>query len=239
MKLELFRTKNNKVLYILAGVILACFILSWILLTGLNKNEYPSYRAYLHTTYTVFTQFGFMMFSFLFVYTIAKDYSDGNILFYKLLGDNSLTYFLKKIVVLAVQTLCTLAILLIIVSTYYDDFSAFFQSLYLYFSVVLQHMLIISVISMYCKTSTISLASSIGLWLVTIISTAMFDSLKNIAFFDASSNFYVNVTRYFQSTESFMSMTDNFHVISYITIILLISLVGAVMANKIWLKHGV
>jgi len=239
MKLELLRTKNNKLLYILASVICACFVFSWILLVGFNKVEHPAYREYLYTTYTVFTQFGFVMFSFLFSYMITKDYNDRNILFYKLLGDNSLTYFLKKIVVLALQILCTIAILLLTVSMIFNDFSAFFQSLYLYFAVIVQYMLIVSIISMYGKTSTASIASTIAFWLVTIILSAMFDALKAIAFFDASSSLYAHVTSYFQSTTAFMSLTDNFHVGLYVGILLFISLLAALGAKKLWLKNGV
>lgn len=48
---------------ILIAIIVAIFAMGWILPIGIDKVTRLSYREYLFSTYTVFTQFGFLMFS--------------------------------------------------------------------------------------------------------------------------------------------------------------------------------
>lgn len=57
---------------ILIAIIVAIFAMGWILPIGIDKVTRLSYREYLFSTYTVFTQFGFLMFSFLVSFFINK-----------------------------------------------------------------------------------------------------------------------------------------------------------------------
>jgi len=238
MKLELVRTKNNKLFYILASVIFFCFVLSWILLVGLDKVEHVAYREYLHSTYTVFTQFGFLMFSFLVSHTITKDYNNRNILFYNLLGEDSLTYFLKKVAVLTIQSFCLITVCLVGVCVIFNDFSAFFQALYLYCIVMLQYILLISLITLYAKSSIISIGCTIAFWLGSIGLIMVGGVFSYVGFFDASNSFYASVTSYFKSFETFLPLIDNLYAALHVGIIFFIALIGAFMAKKVWLKHG-
>lgn len=81
---------------ILIAIIVAIFAMGWILPIGIDKVTKLSYREYLFSTYTVFTQFGFLMFSFLVSFFINKEYSGKTILFYRMMNTNSLTFYKKK-----------------------------------------------------------------------------------------------------------------------------------------------
>ena len=69
------KTISNKIMIILIAIIVAIFAMGWILPIGIDKVTRLSYREYLFSTYTVFTQFGFLMFSFLVSFFINKEYS--------------------------------------------------------------------------------------------------------------------------------------------------------------------
>ena len=55
--LELKKTISNKIMIILIAIIVAIFAMGWILPIGIDKVTRLSYREYLFSTYTVFTQF--------------------------------------------------------------------------------------------------------------------------------------------------------------------------------------
>lgn len=54
--LELKKTISNKIMIILIAIIVAIFAMGWILPIGIDKVTRLSYREYLFSTYTVFTQ---------------------------------------------------------------------------------------------------------------------------------------------------------------------------------------
>lgn len=239
MRLEFTRTKNNKVVYILGSLIFVCFILAWILPIGIDKVTVLPYREYLFSLYTVFTQFGFLIFSFIFSYSVTKDYTEKNILFYKLMGTNSFSYFLKKSAIFCIESSIILTLLITLICIFYQDFSAFFQILYLIEMILIQYILIINVISIYGKTPVISVAICIGVWLVSIICVGFGSPWNLFAFFDASNNFYDVVRKYLLSNNSFLDMSYNLQVTIFILILTSITLLGARFAQKEWLKSGV
>lgn len=117
---------------ILIAIIVAIFAMGWILPMGIDKVTRLSYREYLFSTYTVFTQFGFLMFSFLVSFFINKEYSGKTILFYRMMNTNSLTFYIKKVLTLTVETLGSILVLLFIVSFIFMDFSVILQMFFYY-----------------------------------------------------------------------------------------------------------
>lgn len=130
--LELKKTISNKIMIILIAIIVAIFAMGWILPMGIDKVTRLSYREYLFSTYTVFTQFGFLMFSFLVSFFINKEYSGKTILFYRMMNTNSLTFYIKKVLTLTVETLGSILVLLFIVSFIFIDFSVILQMFFYY-----------------------------------------------------------------------------------------------------------
>ena len=166
--------------------------MGWILPIGIDKVTRLSYREYLFSTYTVFTQFGFLMFSFLVSFFINKEYQK-TILFYRMMNTNSLTFYIKSF------------------DTYGRDprqysSSVIYRFLYFYgFSVILQmfllsmisiqYILIVALISFYLLTFFYLsvLAYSIGLqqyFLLQLVDFYVF------TIFDASNELYLNVQNF-------------------------------------------
>ena len=70
--------KNRYFIYYLATVII-CFVLGYVLLVSLDKISNPSLEELFISIYTVFTQFGMLIFSVLTIQTFATDYKAKNI----------------------------------------------------------------------------------------------------------------------------------------------------------------
>ena len=132
---------------ILIAIIVAIFAMGWILPIGIDKVTRLSYREYLFSTYTVFTQFGFLMFSFLVSFFINKEYSGKTILFYRMMNTNSLTFYIKKVLTLTVETLGSILVLLFIVSFIFMDFSVILQMFFLLSMISIQYILIVALIT--------------------------------------------------------------------------------------------
>lgn len=100
LKMEFIKSFRNKtLLYIFSSVILS-YILGYILPVGIDKVSKLSIGDFYFSTYTVFTQFGFLLFGFVIVYFFNKDYADKTILFSFFSGINSLKFLFTKVTVL-------------------------------------------------------------------------------------------------------------------------------------------
>ncbi|MEC0304983.1 peptide ABC transporter permease, partial [Terribacillus saccharophilus] len=88
MKFEFKKSINNKVIIILGAMFLFLFLLGYYLPVGIDKVSDVTYDIFFFSSYTVATEFGFMLFSFVIAYFINREYTNKNILFYKLIGDN-------------------------------------------------------------------------------------------------------------------------------------------------------
>lgn len=76
-----------------------CFFLGYFLLASLDKITHPSVQELYNSIYTVYTEFGMLIFPVLILQTFSSDYKNKNILFYKLLGYNWLRYFSGKLLI--------------------------------------------------------------------------------------------------------------------------------------------
>lgn len=84
---------------------------------SLDKITHPSVQELYNSIYTVYTEFGMLIFPVLILQTFSGDYKNKNILFYKLMGYNWLRYFLEKLLINFLFISIPTIIGLIIVST--------------------------------------------------------------------------------------------------------------------------
>lgn len=133
MKLEFKKSISNKVIIILGAMFVFLFLLGYFLLVGIDKVSNVTPEMFFFSSYTVATQFGLMLFSFVIAFFINREYSNKNILFYKLIGENIYTFFYKKIAVLFLECFAFIALGLLIISLMYHDFSHFALLLFFIF----------------------------------------------------------------------------------------------------------
>lgn len=237
--MELKRTISNKIMIILVAIIVAMFTMGWILPVGIDKVTSLSYREYLFSTYTVFTQFGFLMFAFLVAFFINKEYSGKTIMFYRMMNNNSLTFYVKKVLTLIIETVVIIFILLITVSFIFVDFSAFLQMLILLSMIATQYILIVALISFLSANVLLSIGFSILYWITTVIFVAIGGIFRFFAIFDASNKLYVNVQNFLEGSSKSLSLENNMLIILYVMVLAIIGLIVSGINNKRWLKLGI
>lgn len=236
--MELKRTISNKIVFVLLAVILATFLMGWILPVGIDKVSSLSYREYLFSTYTVFTQFGFLMFAFLVAFFINKEYSGKTILFYRMMNDNSLTFYSKKVLTLVIETVGIIFSILLMISVFFKEFSVFLQMFYLFSMVAIQYILIVALISLLMTNVLLSIGFSLLYWIITVVFVSIGGVLRFFAIFDASNDLYGRVGSFLESTDVFLGIGDNQTIFIYISVITIISIVIVKLNNKRWLELG-
>lgn len=240
MKLELKKSISNKVIIILGCMFLFLFLLGYFLLVGIDKISNVTYVEFVFSSYTVSTQFGFLLFSFVIAYFINKEYTNKTILFYKLIGENIFTFFYKKVLVLFIECFIFIALGLVIISLIYHDFSHFFLLLFLFSAVLLQYILIVGTISLLCPNILMSIGISVVYWLTTVILVAVNEQLFGIlAPFDASNVMYPRIDEVIQSSDLTLASTDITYIVLYLLSIITINLILLSFMKKRWIKMGI
>lgn len=240
MNLELKKSMNNKVIIILGSTFVFLFLLGYFLPVGLDKVSNVTYSNFFLSSYTVSTQFGFLLFSFIIAFFINREYSNKNILFYKLIGENIYSFFYKKAAVLFVECFMIIVFGLLIISLLYHDFSHSLLLLFLFSAVILQYILIIGTISMLSPNILISIGVSIGYWITSVILVAISNKAFGfIAPFDQSNTMYPKIEKVLQSNSSTLGSHEFLYILVYIVSIIIINLVILSLSKSRWLKMGI
>jgi putative peptide transport system permease protein len=240
MKFEFKKSISNKVLPILGALFLFLFLLGYFLPVGIDKVGNVTYEIFFFSSYTVATEFGFMLFSFVIAFFISKEYSNKNILFYKLMGENIYTFFYKKIFVIFIECFAFIALGLLIISFVYSDFSHFALLLFLFSAVLLQYVLIIGTISIVCSNILISIGVSIVYWITSVILVAINkDIFGFVAPFEASNSLYPRIEKVLQSDNMTLGGYDILTVVMYIISIIIINVIILSLSRNRWLKMGI
>ncbi|MHA2530877.1 peptide ABC transporter permease [Enterococcus faecalis] len=173
MKLEFKKSISNKILLTLGILFIFLFLLGYFLPVGIDKAKHLSYSQYFFSAYTVATEFGFLLFSFIIAYFINKEYSNKNTLFYKLIGENIFSFFYKKALVLFVECFIFIFLGITIISLVFSNFSHYLLLLILFSLVILQYILIVGTISLISPNVLVSIGISIIYWIGSIILVAI------------------------------------------------------------------
>ncbi|WP_192978796.1 peptide ABC transporter permease [Staphylococcus equorum] len=239
MLLEFKKSISNKIILTLGILFIFVFLLGYFLPVGIDKVSNLTYGQYFFSTYTVATEFGFLLFSFIIAYFINKEYSNKNTLFYKLLGDNVFKFFYKKAAILFIESLIFLTIGLTIISAVFSNFSHFLLLLTLFSLVLLQYILIIGTISVLSPNVLISIGISIIYWIGSIILVAINKTIFGIiAPFEASNNIYPLVEQVLNGNKAFLPTNQILTIFIFFLILFVVNFILLIFAKKRWLKLG-
>ncbi|CCI59383.1 putative uncharacterized protein [Staphylococcus equorum subsp. equorum Mu2] len=239
MLLEFKKSISNKIILTLGILFIFVFLLGYFLPVGIDKVSNLTYGQYFFSTYTVATEFGFLLFSFIIAYFINKEYSNKNTLFYKLLGDNVFKFFYKKAAILFIESLIILTIGLTIISAVFSNFSHFLLLLTLFSLVLLQYILIIGTISVLSPNVLISIGISIIYWIGSIILVAINKTIFGIiAPFEASNNIYPLVEQVLNGNKAFLPANQILTIFIFFLILFVVNFILLIFAKKRWLKLG-
>lgn len=236
IKLEIKRSINNKsFLFCLLTVVLS-FILGYILLVSMDKIENVTINQLFFSVYTVFTQFGTMIFSIVIIYSINSDYKEKNILFYKSMGISAQKYFLMKLLVMIFWFSIAVLIAILGVCILYGDINKF-PIMFNYFeNVILYIILITSLFSFLFENMIGAFCVNFSVWIFSIVLLTVFPKLKFIAFFDAANEVYKNLDKFL--------ITENYAYVSYdlwkynLLMFIIVFILVNIFSNR-WIKNGI
>ncbi|MCD8875115.1 peptide ABC transporter permease [Mammaliicoccus sciuri] len=240
MNLEFKKSFSNKIILTLGVLFIFLFSLGYFLPVGIDNVKHLTYGQYFFSAYTVSTEFGFLLFSFIIAYFINKEYTNKTILFYKLIGENVFSFFYKKVAILFIESLLFVFIAITIISFVFSDFTHYFMLLMLFSLVILQYILIVGTISMISPNILISIGISIVYWIGSIMLVAINKNIFGfLAPFEASNNMYASIEKLLSSNISALPMGDILTIIAFFIIILVINTIILFLARKRWLRLGV
>lgn len=239
MKLEFKKSIANKIVLILGVLFTFLFLLGYFLPVGIDKVKNLNYEQYFFSAYTVATEFGFLLFSFIIAYFINKDYSNKNTLFYKLIGENIFTFFYKKVTILFVECLIFIVAGITIISLIFSDFSHYILLIILFSLVILQYILIVGTISILSPNILVSIGFSIIYWIGSIILVAVNKNIFGIlAPFEASNSMYPFIENVLNNKIKFINSHDITTMILFFLLIFVVNVIILILAEKRWLKLG-
>ncbi|MFB7157785.1 peptide ABC transporter permease [Lysinibacillus sp. NPDC056232] len=240
MKLEFKKSLSNKIIIILGSMFFFLFLLGYFLPVGIDKVEKVTYADFFFSSYTVATEFGFMLFSFVIAFFINREYSNKNILFYKLIGENIYTFFYKKVAILFIECFMFIMLGLLVISLMYHNFSHFILLLFLFSSIILQYILIIGTISMLCPNILISIGVSIVYWITSVVLVAISkETFGFMAPFEAGNAMYPRIDKVLHSDDTILESNDVLYIISYLISITIINLIILSLSKTRWIKMGI
>jgi antibiotic transport system permease len=239
LKLEFKKSISNKILLTLGILFIFLFLLGYFLPVGIDKAKHLSYSQYFFSAYTVATEFGFLLFSFIIAYFINKEYSNKNTLFYKLIGENIFSFFYKKALVLFVECFIFIFLGITIISLVFSNFSHYLLLLILFSLVILQYILIVGTISLISPNVLVSIGISIIYWIGSIILVAINKNVFGvIAPFEASNSMYMSIEKILNNKMNMINSHDVWTIILFFFIIFIVNFIILISSKSRWLKLG-
>ncbi|MHD0396570.1 peptide ABC transporter permease [Staphylococcus simulans] len=237
--LQIKKSISNHILIMMFIIITLAFLLGYFLPVGLDKKASITYSEYMFSTYTVFTQFGFLLFCFMISQFFNKDYTDKNIAFYRVIGVNIYKYFFSKAITLILEGIIFVFIGLLIISSLYGDFSQLLIYLYFIVLVMIQYILIVGIISVIFSNLIISIGLSIAYWIIGILVSAFNPNLSFLAPFDASNNISYSLSILSGMNNGSFNQNIYLYGMIYILSLSVICFVVLLCCHKRWIKLGI
>lgn len=235
--MEIRKTIKNKY-YIFCFITTAiCFWLGYILLASLDKITNLTIAELYNSIYTVYTEFGMLIFPVLIIQTFSRDYKNKNILFYKVMGYNWFQYFIEKLIINFFCISIPTIIGLLIVGIIYMDFS-YLPIMVVYFeSVICFQVLLEGLWGFLFKNMMVGYMVNFGYWLFSIIVATADAHLSLFARYDAANSVYLKLGKYFNTGNTkYLTIGEN---IGYSIGVFGVVLCIVYIFRRRWEKNGI
>lgn len=235
--MESKRSINNKSYLFCFTTIILCFALGYILLVSMDKIENVNLKQLFFSAYTVFTQFGMMIFPIVIIHSINKDYKEKNILFYQTIGIEAPQYFLRKLGVMILWFTSAIILVITIICLLYGDFSEYYIMLIYFENAIIYIILISSCLAFVFNNILFTFCMNLLIWITSIILLTIFPKLYFIAYFDASNILYINLGKYLETSNmGYLSILQS---CLYNFVLFLFVFCFVCLMRKKWIKNGV
>lgn len=235
--MELRKNIKNKYLLFCSITVCVCFVLGYILLASLDKITHPSIEELYNSIFTVYTEFGMLIFPVLTIQLFSNDYKNKNILFYKLFDYGWLRFFLSKAIVSLVFLGAPTYLGIIIVSITYGKFTHIGVMLFYFTCVLVYEVFLTCLWGFLFKNMMAGYVVNFVYWLLSLIMSSINNKLFYLAYYDAANKTYKNLMEYLKNQDSsYLSIWGNLiYSIGVITVVLAIVSVF----RKRWERNGI
>lgn len=240
MIFELKRGLRNRFIILFILVNILNIILGLILLTTIDGVSVITFQNLFESVYTVFTQFGPLIFSALIISIFYIDYKEKNIFFYYKLGLSPLKYYISKLSMLMIVSCLSSCLVSLLIC--YNDFSCInFLIVFLKIeSVIIYYIVVMSTIAFIVPNFMIAFFINFVLWIIGIIISTMGHFFKYFAYFDASNEDYKFLMKYIDNKVSFANlMIQITHNYIFVFLVFIICFIIIFLSSKRWFLNGI
>ncbi len=240
MKLEAKRAVRNKFYIFFTLINLLNVLLGYILLVTIDKVQHVTFQDMFESVYTVYTQFGTLLFSAFIIMQFYVDYKEKNIFFYKTLGFSELRYYLTKVGMILLATIIGSAFSSIFICVPYGEIAMLPVVFLKIEGVMIYYTLIISTLGFIFSNFLVAFFSSVFLWIVGIVISAGSSFMEYFAYYDASTTDYHHLISYLDGK---IEIANLLHYIAgnyiYDLIIFFICIVVVLCLRRRWTRNGI
>ena len=240
MTIELKRGMRSRFCIYFSLLNILSVVLGYILLVTIDKLQTVTFQDMFESVYTVYTQFGTLLFSALIIMQFYIDYKEKNIAFYKTLGFSEYRYFLAKVGMILLATIVGSFLASAIICLPYGKLNLLPIVFLKIESVMIYYTLIISTISFIFSNFLVAFFTNVFLWIMGIVISAGSSFMQYFAYYDASTADYQYLMSYLDGkvnmSELLQHIAGNY---IYDLAILVICIIVIWLSHGRWVKNGI
>lgn len=240
MNLEFKRAIRNNFYIFFSLVNILNVVLGYILLVSIDGIKNSSFEQFFESVYTVYTQFGVLIFSVFIIMQFYIDYKEKNIYFYRKLGHTSIHYFLSKIGMIFIATIMGNLIVSFIMCISYSCLDKLSIVFFKIESVMIYYVLVASTLGFIFKNFLTAFFVNIFLWILGIVLSYISSLTKYFAYYDASNSNYKKFISCLEGKYGNIELLQNIgNGYLYDGILFLLCLLIICCLSRRWMKNGV
>lgn len=240
MYIELKRGVRNYYYLLMILISMLNVLLGYILLTTIDMMEEVTFYDLWESVYTVYTQFGTLLFASIIMMQFYQDYKEKNIIFYKVLNRNAISYFISKISAVILGTILGTMVSSFMICVPYGEIKWLPVIFLKTEAVMLYYSLIMAVIGFLFENFLVGFFLNFFIWIIGIVVSDLSTCFQSCAFYDASGNDYEVFVSFLDDK---LTITDFVSVIGsdYIFDICVFAVCLAIvfLFRKRWVKNGI
>lgn len=241
MIFELKRFARSAYLVVAIGLSVLFFIGGYAWGMPSHPDGVP-YAVLFEAVYTVYCQFGQLILSAFAMHSVANDYADKNILFYRELGFDSTRYYLCKVTTMSCALIASYGVCSLVCCAIYQDFS-------LWAGMLLQvAALIVTYVSIFCLVALVvgkfvpSYFAYIVWWIGVSAAVSIGpDWIAWLQPFDQNAGIYLTTVEHLANSPAFLGSQAHtiLTCVIYTLVVLAIGALISFIIKRRWLRNGV
>ena len=234
MFFEIKRSIQSKMIIHIFIVSLLMALLAIALVAGLDELEVTK-ELYFGSFFSVVTQFGILILSFIVTRVFLVDINSHSTYFYQVYSKRKSLILFNKYVVIIANFVISFAIIFLIIGLIYGDIQMAFITFVYSIFVIIYQITLISIISIFIGNMMYSIALSIGAWIFTVVLISVSKIFLILNPFDQGQHISTEILQNITNSEFILNENIIMYLILYVFVFIIISLT----MSKKWIARGI